>query len=367
MFERIRSALAALVLTLSPSGLAMAQEAGEQGETAEPQYVLFTTTFGEILIELDTENAPITVDNFLQYVDSGHYDNTVFHRVMANFVIQGGGFDTDFNEKPTRDPIENEWQNGLRNVRGSLSMARLPGPDTATSQFFINVRDNASLDQARPQTGGAGYAVFGRVISGLDTVDLIRVQPTGTRGRMRDVPQTDVVLQQASRVPSDEVEDAKSLVRSTNQRVRERIAQSQIQQAIGLLAEKGVSPDSVEQLPSGLLIADSVVGEGPQPENNAATVKVDYYGWFVDGREFDSSHKRGIPAEFQLNKVVAGWTEGVSGMNVGGKRYLIVPPNLGYGTNGNPRAGIGPLDYLVFEVDLLAIPSMEGSISGGPE
>ncbi|MEM8835212.1 MAG: peptidylprolyl isomerase [Planctomycetota bacterium] len=367
MLDRLRSALAALLLAAVPAATASAQDASAEGETAEPQYVLFTTTLGEILLELDTENAPITVDNFLQYVDSGHYDNTIFHRVMANFMIQGGGFDADFNERPTRDPIQNEWQNGLRNIRGTIAMARTTGPDTASSQFFINVRDNAVLDKARPQTGGAGYAVFGKVVAGLDTVDLIRLQPIGVRGPHRHAPTTDIVIQQATRVPNQEVEDAKTLVRSTNQRVRERIAQAQIQQAIDLLGEKGVSPNEVEQLPSGLLIADAVVGEGTKPIDNTATVKVDYYGWFVDGREFDSSHKRGVPASFQLNKVVSGWTEGVGGMNVGGKRYLIVPPNLGYGSNGNPRAGIGPLDYLVFEVDLLAIPSNEVTITGEPQ
>ena len=162
--------------------------------------VTFQTNRGDIVILLDRQNAPITVENFLTYVKDGHYAGTVFHRIIPNFMIQGGGFDTDYAQKETRDPIKNEWLNGLKNVRGSISMARLGNqPDSATSQFFINVVDNAVLDTARD---GAAYAVFGTVVEGMDVVDAIRNTPTGM-GKLdgrpaQDVPQELQVIESAS-------------------------------------------------------------------------------------------------------------------------------------------------------------------------
>ena len=141
---------------------------------AAMEYCVFRTSKGDIVIELDRAKAPISVENFVQYVKDGFYDETVFHRVVAGFVIQGGGFDTKGVQKQTRSPIKNEWQNGLKNNRGTLSMARTPLPDSATSQFFINLKDNAALDTPR---GGAAYAVFGRVIAGMDVVDAIAAVP----------------------------------------------------------------------------------------------------------------------------------------------------------------------------------------------
>lgn len=173
-------------------------------------YVNMKTSMGDIVIELNQEKAPITVKNFLSYVDKKHYDNTIFHRVISSFVIQGGGFGTDLKEKPTDKPIKNEWQNGLKNKRGTLSMARTMAPDSATSQFFINVQDNAALDQGGPRYGGAAYAVFGRVISGMDVVDKIRNVPTGTKPfangmQMQDVPTTNVVIESVTRMSDDDV------------------------------------------------------------------------------------------------------------------------------------------------------------------
>jgi len=134
---------------------------------------------GDVVIELNAEKAPISVANFLRYVDKGHYDGTIFHRVIPSFMLQGGGFTSDFVQKPTDAPIVNEWKNGLKNVRGSVAMARLPAPDSATSQFFINVVDNPRLDA--PMNDPAAYAVFGKVVSGMDVVDRIRDVPTGTK------------------------------------------------------------------------------------------------------------------------------------------------------------------------------------------
>ncbi len=152
-----------------------------------------TTSMGEIVLELDPEKAPITCENFDRYVREGHYDGTIFHRVIDNFMIQGGGFDQDFNQKPTHEGIKNEWQNGLSNLRGTIAMARLGNqPDSATAQFFINVNDNTFLDQPRD---GAGYAVFGRVVEGMDVVDAIRRTPTRDFRGHGDVPVTPVVIE----------------------------------------------------------------------------------------------------------------------------------------------------------------------------
>ncbi|CAG0993043.1 Peptidyl-prolyl cis-trans isomerase cyp18 [Phycisphaerales bacterium] len=168
-------------------------------------YVTFKTSAGDIVLELNQEKAPLTVKNFLSYVDKGHYNGTVFHRVIANFMIQGGGFGTDGKQKPTDPGVKNEWQNGLKNVRGSISMARIGGqPDSGTSQFFINVENNANLDQK--QSDGAAYAVFGRVVDGMDTVEAIRRAKVGpdARGEMSK-PASPVEVKEAKRLTPDEI------------------------------------------------------------------------------------------------------------------------------------------------------------------
>jgi len=155
------------------------------------------TNHGVITLELDAEKAPVTVENFLGYVTSGHYDNTVFHRVIDGFMIQGGGFGPGMKEKSTRDPIKNEADNGLKNARGTIAMARTSDPHSATAQFFINVVDNDFLDFRAPVPQGWGYCVFGRVIDGLDVVDKIRMVATGNKGFHQDVPKEDIVIERA--------------------------------------------------------------------------------------------------------------------------------------------------------------------------
>ena len=164
---------------------------------ANPQ-VLIKTSKGEIVVELYPAKAPITVENFLKYVDDKHYDGTVFHRVISNFMIQGGGFAQDMKQKPTRAQIKLESQNGLKNDIGWIAMARTSVPDSATSQFFINVADNAMLNH--PQPDGHGYAVFGKVVKGMDTVEAIKAVKTGSSGMHRDVPVEPVVIQSVVRV-----------------------------------------------------------------------------------------------------------------------------------------------------------------------
>ena len=161
--------------------------------------VIMTTSKGVIKIQLDAAKAPLTVQNFLAYVDEGHYDGTLFHRVINNFMIQGGGFDQNMRQKPTRAPIKNEAMNGLKNRRGTIAMARTMVVDSATSQFFINVVDNAFLDFRAPTQQGFGYCVFGEVIEGMDVVDAIKGVPTGHVAGMGDVPLTPVVIESVRR------------------------------------------------------------------------------------------------------------------------------------------------------------------------
>ncbi|WP_087688138.1 peptidylprolyl isomerase [Pandoraea sp. PE-S2R-1] len=182
-------AVAAAALTGTVASLPVLAQA------TQPQ-VQFKTSAGNFTVELNPKAAPKTVDNFLQYVNSGFYNGTVFHRVIPGFMIQGGGFTADMNEKPTRAPIPIESQNGLKNTKGTIAMARTSNPNSATAQFFVNVSDNASLDYPSPD--GYGYAVFGKVVAGMDTVEKIKGVATTSKGMYRDVPVTPVVIESAS-------------------------------------------------------------------------------------------------------------------------------------------------------------------------
>ncbi|HRH14799.1 MAG TPA: peptidylprolyl isomerase [Azonexus sp.] len=159
--------------------------------------IKLTTNHGAITLDLNAEKAPKTVANFLAYVEAGHYDNTVFHRVIKNFMIQGGGFDTEMNQKKTNPTIENEAENGLKNKRGTVAMARTGDPHSATAQFFINTVDNDFLDFKSPSGQGWGYCVFGEVSEGMDVVDKIRAVRTGNKGFHQDVPLDDVIIEKA--------------------------------------------------------------------------------------------------------------------------------------------------------------------------
>lgn len=161
-----------------------------------PQVEL-NTNKGRIVLELNSEKAPKTVANFLEYVKSGHYDGVIFHRVIDNFMIQGGGFDVNFKEKSTRDSIENEADNGLTNDLGTIAMARTQAPHSASAQFFINVKNNGFLNHTGKNPQGWGYAVFGKVVEGLDVVNVIKGVKTGNRGYHADVPVDNVVIESA--------------------------------------------------------------------------------------------------------------------------------------------------------------------------
>lgn len=180
--------LASIVLT-SASGLAMAQDA------AKPR-VKFTTNMGEFVVELEPTKAPKTVENFLRYVADKHYEGTVFHRVIDGFMIQGGGFTADMQQKTNRAPIDLEAKNGLKNDRYTIAMARTGNPNSATSQFFINVANNDMLNA--PQPDGHGYAVFGKVVQGQAVIDKIRTVPTGNRGMHQNVPTSAITITSAA-------------------------------------------------------------------------------------------------------------------------------------------------------------------------
>ena len=165
---------------------------------AETATVKMETSKGTIVLELDAANAPVTVENFLTYVREGFYDGTIFHRVISNFMIQGGGFTSDMTQKPTHDPIRNEANNGLGNDTGTIAMARTNDPHSATAQFFINVRDNQFLNFSGESMQGWGYAVFGKVTEGMEVVNAIRDVPTTTRGPFQDVPAETVTIEKVS-------------------------------------------------------------------------------------------------------------------------------------------------------------------------
>jgi peptidyl-prolyl cis-trans isomerase B (cyclophilin B) len=172
-------------------------QAATSAEQSEPR-VRLQTGMGDIVLVLDPEKAPKTVENFLGYVQDGFYDGTIFHRVIDGFMIQGGGFTADYVRKETRAPVMNEADNGLKNEVGTVAMARTSDPDSATAQFFINVADNAFLNHTSPTPRGWGYTVFGRVAEGMDVVDRIRQVPTGPAGPFRkDAPRTPVVIEKA--------------------------------------------------------------------------------------------------------------------------------------------------------------------------
>ncbi len=196
-FSRISISLISLILTVFLIGIGCSKNESDTKKSTEeaamPE-VKFSTTLGDFVIELYPDKAPISVQNFLDYVNSGFYNGTIFHRVIPGFVIQGGGFTADMQRKQTRPPITNEAENGLKNLRGTLSMARTQDVNSATSQFFINLVDNAALDHT---PGNYGYAVFGKVVKGMDVVDKIAQVQTGNKGPYQNVPLEPVVVETA--------------------------------------------------------------------------------------------------------------------------------------------------------------------------
>jgi len=190
----VLAGLVAAATAMSP--LAALAQGASPAAAQKAERVQFVTTAGKFTLEVYPDAAPKTVANFMEYVKSGFYNGTIFHRVINGFMVQGGGFDRDMKEKPTRPPIPLESQNGLKNKAGTVAMARTPNPNSATAQFFVNVVDNPNLDY--PQPDGNGYAVFGKVVEGMDTIDKIKSAPTTAYGAMRNVPAAPVVIESAT-------------------------------------------------------------------------------------------------------------------------------------------------------------------------
>lgn len=326
----------------------------------EHPQVHLDTTYGHIVLELNAEKAPITVKNFLEYVDAGFYDGTIFHRVMSNFMIQGGGYTPDMDEKKEglRPPIQNEWKNGLKNKRGTISMARTEVADSATAQFFINVVDNNVLDQPRD---GAAYAVFGKVIVGMDTVDKIRntavqYHPKLDMGAV--VPTKPVVIKSAKRIGSAELKTIEKAVREAAAEAAKAEAEAKVaaeKQLREFIAEvEKETGKKVHKTASGLMYVVLKEGSGPSPKPTD-TVVAHYVGTLLDGTQFDSSIDRGQPMTRRLDMVIKGWTEGLGLMKVGGISKLIIPPDLAYGDRPPATSSIPRNATLVFDITLLEI------------
>jgi len=352
----------AVALSLALCIWCASAEGEDQKDPSLHPRVKVETTLGDIVLKLDAEKAPISTLNFIQYAEAKYYEGTIFHRVMKTFMIQGGGYTPDLEEKREglRPGIRNEWKNGLKNVRGTIAMARRGRePDSGTSQFFINVVDNASLDQPRD---GAGYAVFGAVVEGMETVDKIRdadvtTNPKYGEGRNAVVPVEPIVVKSVALVGAFDRAKVEAQVKALAEaeteakRLAQEAAKKDMQAAIDK-AEQEASGKAVTT-ESGLVYVDLKAGEGASP-SPTDMVDVHYTGWLLDGTKFDSSVDRGAPASFRLNGVIKGWTEGVGSMKVGGKRRLIIPYDLAYGAAGRPPS-IPPAATLVFDVELLAI------------
>lgn len=359
------------VLVLAPLTWAQTESASEpeaakmESENAmlHPQVVM-KTTLGDITLELDAEKAPITVQNFLRYGREGYYTGTIFHRVISTFMIQGGGFTADVEKKTEglHDPIVSEWPNKLRNKRGTIAMARTNDPDSATSQFFINVVDNHKLDQANPRGGNKGYCVFGQVVDGMETVDKIRDTPVAKHPNypMGEVTPVEPVVIEGFEVKGDAdaivaaVDEAVAQAKAAKAReAAERAAQQQEKVEALIAAHEQETGKKYTKTDSGMYMMMLEEGEGDSPKATDK-VAVHYTGTLLNGKKFDSSADRGQPAKFRVDGVIKGWTEALLTMRPGGKAKLIIPPDLAYGEQGRPPR-IPSNSWLAFDVELIKI------------
>lgn len=355
MSRVITFCIAALVALTTP---AIGQEKS-QAQTGKKVVVKLSTNLGDMFLELDAEKAPITVDNFLAYAKSGHFEGTIFHRVMKGFMAQGGGFLPDYSKKEVgREAIRNEADNGLKNNYGTVAMARTPDPHSATAQFFINCKDNEFLNHKSKEQREWGYCVFGKVIAGTATLEKIastkvifdRRADQGAPAR----PVEAIVIKRVAPVDGDDKEIAAA---------KKADAEFEAEAAAALAAAEKIKKQAFafhedaemgKTSDSGLRYLDIKVGEGEAPKDGGK-VTVHYTGWLVKGKKFDSSRDRGEPIKFGLGQVIKGWGEGVASMKVGGKRILVIPPALGYRDQNIGDGLIPPNSTLIFEVELVEV------------
>jgi cyclophilin family peptidyl-prolyl cis-trans isomerase len=341
----------------------------EMGPPTLHPRVQVQTTMGDFVLELDAELAPLSVLSFVEYVRAGFYDGTIFHRVVQGTVIQGGAYLPDMKEKleGLRPATSNESFNDLKNQRGTIALFRIPGNlNSARAQFFINVTDNPQLDRLRD---GGGYTVFGRVVDGTETIEKIRNTPVGAHpkyaaGRNPVVPVTPVVIK-AMRLLNPLEEDAArdiAKIRDVTPDVRLNAVLKRLE------AETGAKAVATE---SGLRYLDVREGTGALPLSQDA-IEVRYRGTLLDGREFDNTEdNEGGTSIINMESFVKGLREGLATVREGGKRILIVPPELAYGKIGIP--GHVPSDAtLVYDFEVLSIkppvkkPDIPGLKEGGP-
>jgi cyclophilin family peptidyl-prolyl cis-trans isomerase len=358
--SHLRLIVASLCLVPVSAAIALQAEqpAGGSADHGLKPHVKIQTNKGAITLELEGEKAPISTGNFLQYAEAGFYDGTIFHRVIKDFMIQGGGFTTDLMQKKQglRPGIQNEWKNGLKNNRGTIAMARVGGnPDSGTSQFFINTVDNERLD--KPQGDGAAYTVFGKVVEGMDVVDTIResaVDVNPKLGGEKAAPVEPIIIEKVSVVGSYDREGLKKKVEAAGAdkakagEASKKLVADELAKAEAELGQKGTTT------PSGLAYVDVKVGEGDTPKPTDV-IAVDYTVWLLDGTELDSSKgKQPYPVTLARGGVIQGWLEALSTMKAGGKRRLIIPPDLAYGAQGRPPR-IPPHSVLKFDVEVVSI------------
>ncbi len=362
----------------APAGTPAAPAAAPQPASAPANPGLYPrvkleTTLGDIVVELNGEKAPISTQNFIRYVEEGFYNGTIFHRVMKTFMIQGGGFTPEMVEKKEglHAPIRNEWQNGLKNQRGTISMARTKVADSATAQFFINVVDNTAggrgndLDTPRD---GAAYAVFGRVVEGMDVVDKIKNTPVQTHPKYPSpqpvVPVEPVVIKSArliseyDRAKVDQVANEQAR-KAEEEKAKAQQEQEKAQQELVAKVEAETGK-KLQKTQSGLMYAILAEGEGAAPKPGE-TVSMLFTGALADGKVWDSATDRSKPHVRSLNPrdTLPGLVEGIGLLKPGGKGKFIIPPQLGYGERGRIDKGIPANSMLVFDVELLSVQTAE--------
>lgn len=318
--------------------------------------VKIETTLGDFVLELDARRAPITVLNFVRYAEADFYEGTIFHRVKSDFLIQGGGYTSDMRLKTQgrRPRIRNEWANGLKNEVGTIAMARkLRQPHSATSQFFINVVDNPFLDRV---IAGAAYCVFGKVVEGMETIEKIRNTPVGPhpkykRGQEAVVPVEPVVIKSVRLITEFDRSKSEAAIKMFQEiRARAQAEEAERKEAfVKWLAEIKTKAVTTE---SGLMYYDQAAGDGfsPEPTNK---VRVHYAVWLSDGTVVEDTREDGDSVEHWLDRMVKGWAEGVVSMKVGGRRILIIPPELGFGDVKMRK--VPPNSTLIYDVELLEI------------